>query len=294
MRVKTNEKCNDLDLDGLKEYSFDFSNFKELRDVISSESRSKILLCLYLYRNDLNNVETLKDKVRKPAPYILNSVKQLEIMGLIERSNKTFYLTSKGTIIAIIFLKLIENIYVFKRHDFWTVHNLKQIPYEFLNHVYFLKDGMYVHSMVSDLTKPVREYLRLIKSSNDLNVIMPIFSKVHLDEIFKFTIKNRGDLKMVVNEEIFDLIFNSYHEELDLLLRRNKLGFWRVDFDLRIFLTNSSKFSLLSLFFKDGHYDDSNLLLDRSTKGVEWGLKLFNHYKDKGVVIQLDKMLKSE
>ncbi|MDR2829843.1 MAG: DUF1724 domain-containing protein [Methanobrevibacter sp.] len=290
--MNNTQKCDDLDLGNLKEETFDFSNFQELRNIISSESRSKILLSLYLHRYDLNNVESLKNEVKKPSPYILNSVKQLEILGLIKRANKIFYLTSKGTIITIIFLKLIENIYIFKKNDFWTVHNLKQIPHEFLNHIYFLKDGKYVCSIANDLTIPIREYLKLIKSSKDLNIVIPIFSKTHLDEIFKSTIESKGNLKMVASKEIFNLIFNSYQEKIDFLIKKNKIELWMVNnFDLEIFLTNSSDFSLLSLFFRDGHYDNANLLLDKSTKGIEWGLKLFNYYKDKGTIIQLDKVL---
>ncbi|MDR3222932.1 MAG: DUF1724 domain-containing protein [Methanobrevibacter sp.] len=288
--MNSNEKCNDLNLDGLKEEPFDFSNFQELRTVISSESRSKILLQLYLNKSDLNNVETLKNKIKKPSPYILNSVRQLEIMGLIKRANKTFYLTSKGSIMAIIFLKLIENVYIFKKHNFWTTHNLKQIPSEFLNHVYFLKDGMYYHSTNNDLIKPLNEYLKLIRSSEDLNIIMPIFSKPHLDGIFKSTIKNKSTLKIIANEEIFNLIFKNYKKEIKILIKRDKIRFWKINLDLEIFLTNSSKFSSLNLFFKDGHYDDSNLLLDKSIKGIQWGLKLFNHYKNKGILIYLDRI----
>ncbi|GAA5819280.1 MAG: DUF1724 domain-containing protein [Methanobrevibacter sp. CfCl-M3] len=289
--INNNEKCDDLDLGGLKEECFDFSNFYELRNIISSESRSKVILHLYLYRNDLNNVETLKNKIKKSAPYILNSVRELEIMGLIKRANKIFYLTSKGNIITAIFIKLIENTYIFKKNDFWTVHNLKQIPFELLNHIYFLKDGKYIQSTNKDLKKPVREYLKLIKSSDDLNIIMPIFSKIHLDDIFKFTIKNNGSLKIISNEEIFNLIFDDYQNEIKTLLNKNKIEFWNINLDLEIFLTSSHNFSSLNLFFKDGHYDDSSLLLDKSIKGIEWGLKLFNHYKNKGTKLQLNKIL---
>ena len=33
----------------------------------------------------------------------------------------------------------------------------------------------------------------------------------------------------------------------------------------------------LTLFFKDGHYDDSQILIDKSQEGMKWGNLLYYH-----------------
>ena len=50
---------------------------------------------------------------------------------------------------------------------------------------------------------------------------------------------------------------------------------------INIFLTCSDEFISLTLFFKDGHYDDSQLLIDRSEEGATWGESLFEYYMGK-------------
>jgi predicted transcriptional regulator len=281
--IHKHKSFNNLKSNNLTENPFDFCNFREMRFIISSKPRSAVLL--YLCENGPTNIDILRDIIKKPSPFILNAIRDLETSDFIKRIYKTFYLTSKGKILGLTFFKLIENMYVLKKNDFWTCHNLKQIPYHSLKQLYFLKDGEYISSTNNDLTKATEKCLDLIKHSNELKIIMPIFSEIHLDAIFESMVKHEGKLEIITNKKIYNLIFNNYSKEIQILNEKNRISFWNIDFDLKIFLINSNKFSLLNLFFKDGDYDDSIYHLDDSCDGIEWGLNLFNCYKDTGTKI---------
>ncbi|MDR2873370.1 MAG: hypothetical protein LBV42_01270 [Methanobrevibacter sp.] len=74
--------------------------------------------------------------------------------------------------------------------------------------------GNIISSKSNDLTKAIEKSLDLIKFSDELNIIMPIFSKLHLNTIFKFMILNEGKLEIITNKKISKLLFNSYHDEI--------------------------------------------------------------------------------
>ena len=48
--------------------------------------------------------------------------------------------------------------------------------------------------------------------------------------------------------------------------------------DTKIFLTYSPNFISMTLFFKDGHYDDSQILIGESKNALKWGSKLYKKY----------------
>ena len=50
--------------------------------------------------------------------------------------------------------------------------------------------------------------------------------------------------------------------------------------NLKIFLTYSPEFMSLTLFFKDGHYDDSQILIGKSENSLKWASELYSTYKE--------------
>jgi predicted transcriptional regulator len=50
--------------------------------------------------------------------------------------------------------------------------------------------------------------------------------------------------------------------------------------NLKLFLTCSDNFMSLSLFFKDGLYDDSQILIGKDKNAMKWALNLFKFFSD--------------
>jgi len=258
-----------------------FSEFDTLRHILNSTMRTKLLLSLY---HDKKKLATLRDDLGKPSATILHGLKELSKNSLITKIDKYYCLSSVGYIFTVNLLKLIEKWYSIELNiDFWKNQDIKAIPQGYLRKIDIFKNAKYIISDETDLTKPLNMYLELIAESNSLKIILPIFSKVHLDAIVH-KLDNGCNIELIMDENIFESInSNGYRKKLfensNNSKKRNNLKIWKVKKDLKLFLTISENFLLLSLFFEEGSYNDSSMLLDKSKEGINWGLSLFNHYK---------------
>jgi predicted transcriptional regulator len=62
------------------------------------------------------------------------------------------------------------------------------------------------------------------------------------------------------------------------LLNNKKVKIHSVKGRLKIFLTQSEEFMSLTLFFKDGHYDDSQILIAKDQNALKWAKNLKKYY----------------
>ncbi|MDR2967921.1 MAG: DUF1724 domain-containing protein [Methanobacteriaceae archaeon] len=259
-----------------------FNEFSYIRHILSSTMRTKLLLSLY---NNKKKLATLRDDLKKPSATILHGIKELEKNSLIKKFDKYYSLSSTGYILAVNLIKLIEKWYSIGHNiDFWKNQDISAIPSQYLKEIGIFQNPEYIISDENDLIKPLNEYIKLISKSNKLKIALPIFSKVHLDAIVH-KLDNNCDIELIIDENIFESInSNGYRKKLfknsNYNEKRNNLKIWKVKENLNLFLTVCEDFLSLSLFFEDGSYNDSKILLDKSEKAIDWGLSLFNHYKE--------------
>lgn len=257
-----------------KELSEEFSGIKY---ILTSGMRSKLLLAMY---NESKNLEDLRKDLKKPSATILHGLKELENINLIRKVQKSYELTSNGFLLTANMIKLIENWYAInKNKKFWNSHSLNGIPDDILKEVYLLKNAKYVTSTTSDLSNAFNNYIKLISKAKKLMIILPIYSENHFKHLIKLLKKNElQKLELVITEEILKTI-----EENDLfkkeLLDNNKVKIKCVKRNLKVFLTYSDEFMSLTLFFKDGHYDDSQILIGKDKNAIKWAKLLENSYK---------------
>ncbi|MCL2156948.1 MAG: DUF1724 domain-containing protein [Methanobrevibacter sp.] len=258
-----------------------FNEFKHVQHILSSTMRTKLLLSLY---NNKKKLAALRDDLKKPSAAILHGIKELEKNSLVNKLDKHYCLSSTGYILAVNLLKLMEKWYSIELNsDFWKNQNISAIPSQYLKEIAIFKNARYIISDEIDLTKPLNEYLDLISNHNKFKIILPIFSKVHLDAIIH-KLENGCCIELIIDENIFESINNNgYKKKLFKNStnneKRNNLNIWKVKENLNLFLTVSNDFISLSLFFEDGSYNDSSILMDKSKEGVDWGENVFNHYK---------------
>ena len=162
---------------------------------------------------------------------------------------------------------------------FWNSHDLDGIPDDVLKDVYLLKNAEYVASTTSDLSNAFNAYIKLISKAKKLKIIFPIYSENHFKHLIKLVNgKKLKKLELVVNEEILKSI-----EENELLkkelLNNKKVKIKCVKRKLKVFLTYSEDFMSLTLFFKDGHYDDSQILIAKDKNAIKWAKALEKLYE---------------
>ncbi|MBR0271196.1 MAG: DUF1724 domain-containing protein [Methanobrevibacter sp.] len=252
--------------------------FKNVKYLLTSSMRTLILVVLYNNNKTLNEI---RDELQKPSATILHGLKELEENNLIKKDKKEYSLTSNGYLLSTNIIKLINNWYSIETHkDFWNSHDLSGIPEEYLNKLYLLKDAELVSSTTSDLSNAFNTYIQLLRTSASIKMILPIYSENHFKYIIKLLKSDSiQHLTILINKKILRTMRKSRYLKKTILKNR-KVTVLDMDRNPKIFLTYSEEFMTLTLFFKDKHYDDSQMIVDRSENSIRWAKGLFNYYME--------------
>lgn len=252
------------------------NEFKDVKYILTSSMRTKLLLAVY----DIpKNLDELRNELKKPSATILHGLKELETINLIRKDQKYYELTSNGYLLTTNMIKLIDNWYSLSKSEiFWNNHDLSDIPEDIIKNIYLLKDAEYISSTTSDLSISFNKYIKLISKATKLTILLPIYSENHFKHIIELL--NNGkleQLKLIVSKEILNSIEKNELFKKELL--ENKKVIVKVtDKKFKIFLTYSEKFMSLTLFFKDGHYDDSQILIAKDNNALKWALSILKAF----------------
>ncbi|WP_407377660.1 helix-turn-helix transcriptional regulator [Methanobrevibacter sp.] len=253
--------------------------YSGVKYILTSSMRAKLLLAVYEIPK---NLDDLRRDLKKPSATILHGLKELESINLVRKVHKCYELTSNGYLLTTNMIKLIENWYSLgKSETFWDNHDLSDIPEEIIKNIYLLKDAKYINSTTSDLSISFNEYIKLISKAQELQIILPIYSENHFKHIIDLLKEGRlRKLNLYVSEEIYNSIDENETFKKELL-ENNKVKTTIINKTLKVFLTCSDKFVSLTLFFKDGHYDDSQILIGKDENAIKWGHLLLDYTKNK-------------
>ncbi|MBE6491131.1 MAG: transcriptional regulator FilR1 domain-containing protein [Methanobrevibacter sp.] len=249
--------------------------FKDVKYILTSSMRAKLLLALYEIPK---NLDELRHELKKPSATILHGLKELETINLVRRAHKYYELTSNGYLLTTNMIKLIENWYsLSKSETFWDNHDLSDIPEDIIKNIYLLKDAEYVSSTTSDLSIAFNKYIQLISEASKLQIILPIYSENHFKHLIDLLNSNKlQKLELIMNKEIYESIHKNRKFQKELLKHEN-VKTTVIDKDLKIFLTYGEEFMALTLFFKDGHYDDSQILIGHDQNSLNWAYELIKY-----------------
>ena len=251
--------------------------FKDIKYILTSSMRTKLLLAIY---DVPMNLDELRSVLKKPSATILHGLKELEAINLVRKSQKYYELTSNGYLLTTNMIKLIDNWYSLSKSEiFWNNHDLSDIPEEIIRNIYLLKDAEYISSTTSDLSIAFNKYIKLISKAKELTILLPIYSENHFKHMIVFL--NEGKLEkldLIVSEEIYNSIQRNELFKRDLL-ENEKVNTIVTSKRFKIFLTYSERFMSLTLFFKDGHYDDSHILIAKDDDAREWALSLIKSFR---------------
>lgn len=263
--------------------------FINIKHILTSTLRTRLLICLFSGKKDL---KSLRNDLGKPSTSILHGIKELDKLNLIKKEKKSYGLSSNGTMLAMNIIKLIQNIYSINNNShFWDSHCIKDIPYESLKKIHLIQNAKSIRSSENDLAKTSKEYISLVSKSKDIKVLLPIFSSIHLDALLK-SLNDGSNLELIASKNILEFIRdNGYGEKFSSFVKdnnmnnnknnkNNSLKIWELSKEFKLFLSSGNNFLSLGLFSDDGYYDDSIMLLDNTKEGINWGLEVFEYYKE--------------
>ncbi len=253
-----------------------YDDFLNVRFLLASQMRPKLLLLLLNSDQDLNS---FREELDKPSASILHGLKELEGVRLISKNFKYYSLSSKGFLYSLSLDKLSKDLFIFQENrEFWQSHSIDSLPLDSFRNAYLLKDSILVESDETDLSKTLIEYLDLLSNSEDMRIILPIFSEQHLDIILE-NLENGGQLQLITTEEVlYSLRKSGYFKSFAEYSKNNQIDLRKLNIDIELFLTICENAMSLSLFFNDGLFDDSSFILNQTEDGIKWANMLFSYY----------------
>ena len=250
--------------------------FRGIKYILTSNIRSKILLSLY---ENPKKLDELREEIKKPSATILHGLKELETMNLLKKVQKDYKLTSNGFLLTANMIKLIENWNsISKCRSYWDNHDLSDIPDYLFKNIYLLEKGEYISSSTSDLSNAFNNYISLISKAKSLKMILPIYSEHHLKHIVKLLNEDKlKHLEIVISEEILSsLELNAFF--YTTIVENKNVEIKCLKKNLKLYLTFNDEFMSLTLFFNDGHYDDSHMLVSKDKDAIKWASMLYSNY----------------
>lgn len=175
---------------------------------------------------------------------------------------------------------LFDNAYSIESNvDFFKKHSIENIGNPFFKKLYIWKNAQLIESTSVEFAKTIRIYSEKLSESNDINIILPVYSKVFINVFVKALVKNDATLNLITNEIILDLIYKNDVEGIfQQLIDKGKINIHLSKNDFKVFLTATDTFSSVFLFFDENHFDDGEMLLIEDN--IKDSLALFDSYSD--------------
>ena len=252
-------------------------NFDLMRFILTSDMRLNILLELF---ESEQNVESLKLNLNKSHGSILRGLKELIEKDLVYKSDKSFFLSSTGFLITLNICSLFDNASSIENNAvFFKKHSIESLGDPFYKKLYIWKNAQLIESTSVEFVKTVNVYSEKLACSSNINVILPVYSKVFINIFVKSLIRNEGTLTLITNEIILDLINKNDVEGIfQKLVSEGKISIFLTKNDFKVFFTATDVFSSLFLFFDENHFDDGEMLL--AEDNIADSLALFDAYID--------------
>jgi predicted transcriptional regulator len=137
-----------------------------------------------------------------------------------------------------------------------------------------------IESNSIEFDKTFRVYFENLSESREINMVLPIFSKMYIDIILESVIKNGATLTVITNEPILDLIHQNDSEGVfDSLVKEGRIVTVLTDNSLEMFFTTCDNFSSLFLFFDKMLFDDSEMILIKDEENIRNAKNMFKYFK---------------
>ena len=261
-----------------EELDFNEDTFELTRYILTSEIRLDLLLNLY---DGPKILDEIKSKLNKKSGNLLRSLNELIERDLVVKSDKKYYLSSTGYLLTMNILNLLDNWNSIDNHfDFWEKHSIDAFTSKFIKKIHIWENAELIASDSIEIDKTFRVYFENLQESREINMILPIFSKMHIDIILETVIENDATLTIITNKPILDLIYeNDSDNVFNSLIKENKIQVILADYDLEMFFTSCDNFSSLFLFYDKQLFDDSEMLLIKDEKNIKDAKNIFNHFE---------------
>ena len=251
-------------------------------------SRLQIQILLALAGGD-KTLAQLRDRTGSSSQALIPKIRSLESQMLIEQRNYEYLLTPLGHVLTSRIIDFVMTLGSIRKHkDFWGTHDLTGIPQEFLFDIGKLLTAELIYDTTEDVIHVYTLYLKIVKEATQIHGASSVMSP-GLADALSSRITEGIPVELVVNNEAAEKLREEpYAASMKQLLSYPNFKIHVSKVPFRVGLTVTDKCISLGLFKRDGKmYDVGSDLVSVEPDAIEWGEKLFKHFKDQSAELIL-------
>ena len=263
-----------LKLDFNKEYLNDFQ--EEIKFLINSEIRLKIIVCLY---NSAASIKQIEDKTSYSYSSILDNINKLEQRKFIYNIDDKFYLYNRTKLKIIHMLNFNKSANFLRENVEYLNDSLLDINIESTNDLSALEDTKLIKTNNIELFKVIDIFKRSLMGFKFLKGIFPYFHPRH-EDIISYWVDNECSVELILPEEVSHAVTDFIKGYLPKSNVKNKdIKLITNDINIEFAFIVSDKCLVLAFYHKTGEFNQHAVLTSTSGEAIQWGLKLFDEYE---------------
>lgn len=249
-----------------------------------SEKRREILSFV---QKEPKTLQEIRDYLEVTSPEILPQIKKLEKNHLIFQKNRKYILTDIGEIVNNSFDQLVRTLDVFEDDiEFWEVHNIKGIPWEFRTRLFELGKYEIFKSTPTEMFKPHEEYVKNLLKSESMFGVSPVLHPDYPKHIK--VLNDKGiPISIIITEDVLEKLKENYKVELENSLRCKNMQLLLCDEKIEVSFTVTNSFLSMRLFLKNNIYDFYYNIISTEKSALKWGKDFFSYYEKRSRKVEL-------
>ncbi|MFB2623442.1 helix-turn-helix transcriptional regulator [Methanothermobacter marburgensis] len=253
--------------------------YEDLQFILKSSIRFRIMVSLL---RSPKTFDEIKGEVKVSLPALYSNIKLLLEEGAITRRGNSYSLTSEATLKTLSALKLMNSVRVINGFDeMWLNHDISGIPEYLIEDIDWLINSELIRSAPEDIYRPQNTYRRLILDSEEVYGVSPI-SHRDLVDIYEGLLKRGVPVELVLTDGVIrEMVLNASFGLLKTAIKNRNLKVLRFPGPLKVAFTVTDRFLSLGLFDSRGFYDQNRDIMSTDRRAIEWGFRLYEHYRDK-------------
>jgi predicted transcriptional regulator len=271
----------------------DFSNFQEeIKFLINSEIRLKILGCLY---NSPASIKQIEEKTNYSYSSILDNINKLEQRRFIYNINDKFYLYNKIKLKIVHMLNFNRSARMLRENAAFLNDSLLDINVDTIKDISALEGAKLVESNNIDLFKATETFQRSLMGFKFLKGIFPYFHPRH-DDIISYWIDNECTVELILPDEVTEAVKDFIREYVPKSpeIKNKYVRIIPNDLNIKFAFTVSDKCLVLAFYHKSGEFNQNTVIASTSKEAIAWGLKLFDEYQSMcGDYVSLENIIYS-
>ena len=255
-----------------------FLEFQEdIKFLINSEIRLKILGCLYNSGASIKQIEAITDYSYSS---ILDNINKLEQKEFIYNIDDKFYLYNKTRVKLTNILYFNKSAKFLRENADFLNRSLIDINVDTIKDLSALEGSRLIESTSTDLFKATEIFQRSLMGFKFLKGIFPYFHPRH-DDIISYWIDNDCTVELILPDEVSEAVKNFIIDYVPKSpgVKNRFVKLKPNDHNIQFAFTVSDKCLVLALYTKSGQFNQNSVLVSTNPEAITFGLKLFEEYE---------------